>query len=277
MKVYTIHWTLHPLKDQQWYENEIKNKLMTPDEVARELDLNFSLSISGKVFTPFKAERHVTDDFNYNKNLPVYRSWDFGKTNCVLYIQRDNYARTHILHERLLEDSTTTEQKRVALADSFELFPEAEFRDICDPAGSDTTHYGGDTDVNILESSGEDGADASIRPDYYRIRELPTRDRKLQARKMVLRDLQSTPGGEEAFTINRSCIGLTKAFQGGYCYKKDHAGNILDRIQEQHPHEDFMDCLFYYYLETDGSGGHTNEVIEPWDNNGGYINPITGY
>ena len=277
MKIYTIHWTAHPLKDQAWYEAEIRNKMMGPDEVARELDLNFALSVSGKVFTPFVANRHVVDKFHYNKDLPVYRVFDFGRVNCTLYIQRDGHGRTRVLHERILESSSTPEQKAVALEDSRELFEGARFIDICDPAGSDKGHSGADTDVQILENPGDEGSAGIIRPDYFRIREYPTKERKVQARKMVMRDLQSTPGGEEALTIyGPGCPVLVKGFNGSYHYKKDLAGNTLDKIYEAHPVEDVFDCLFYYYLEADGSS-HYDDGLEPYYNNDVAPNEWTGF
>lgn len=250
--------------------------MMSEDEVARELEINYSLSVSGKVFSPFREHRHVSDKARYDSDLPVYRVWDFGKCNCTLYLQKDSHGRTKVLHERILTESSDTEQKRAALVDSFELFPRAEFRDICDPAGSDSTHYGSSS-IQTLESTGPDGDEESISPDYYRIREYATKERTVTARKMVMRELQSTPGGEESLVIARGCTTLIKAFQGGYCYKKDNAGNTLDRVLEVHPFCDVMDTLFYFYLETDGTDFSKTDHIQPWDNDGGYVNPITGY
>jgi hypothetical protein len=277
MRKYRLHWSLHPQKDVDWYEAEIKNKMMTEDEVARELDINYSLSVSGKVFAPFREDRHISSNPSWVEALPVYRIWDFGKTNATLFVQKDQHNRVKVLHERVLEDSSTSEQRRVGLSDSFKLFPNAMFLDICDPAGSYTDHREATPDIKLLEG---DGQDEKIIPEYYRILELPTRERKNRGRQMIMKDLQETPGGQEAFQIyvapnnDGGCPVLKRAFQGGYCYKKDNMGNMTDRIQERHPYEDVIDCLVYFYLESNGAS-YKDRNIEPWINDD-YQNPYTG-
>lgn len=72
------------------------------------------------------------------------------------------------------------------------------------------------------------------------------------------------------------CPILKKAFQGGYCYKKDANGNMTDKIKEVHPYEDVIDCLIYLYLETDGYTESDSRDLEPILNDE-YFNPITGY
>jgi hypothetical protein len=44
----TLHWRLHPLKDEAWYEDEHKRR--TQEEIASELDINYDLSIRGRVY-----------------------------------------------------------------------------------------------------------------------------------------------------------------------------------------------------------------------------------
>lgn len=284
MRKYSLHWSLHPEKTKQWYEQEKSRR--TEDAVARELDINYSLSVSGRVFSPFREERHVTkESLSFNPHLPVYRIWDFGKTNATLYAQIDNHGRKRLLHERLLgakglvedanEASNITEQIRVAFSDSNRLFPDASFIDICDPAGSFDDERGAATEVSSLQAEG-------IHPQYDRILALPTRERKARGRKLIEKDLQETPGGHEAFLLycapnnDAGCPTLKKAFLGGYCYKKDANGNITDKVKEpNHPYEDVIDCLIYLYLETDG---YTN--LDPTDYDPvfdtDFVNPYTG-
>jgi len=282
MRKYTLHWALHPEKDQVWYENECKRR--TEDAVARELDINYALSVSGKVFNPFKEHRHVTNSFAYNPSKPIYRIWDFGRTNATLYAQIDSYHRKRILHERVLgakglvtdfdNASNTIEQLRVALSDSATLFPDAHFVDICDPSGSFEDHRGSRTEIEVLQEEG-------IFPMYDRILSLPVRERKHRGRELILKDLQETPGGQEAFSIyvspngDAGCPTLKKAFQGGYCYKKDANGNLTDKIKEpNHPYEDVIDCLLYLYLETEGYAGVPTANYQPIYSSD-FVNPYT--
>lgn len=277
---YRLHWKHHPRKDQKWYEDEIKNKMMTEDEVARELDINYAHSVSGKVFSAFRPDRHIIEgELEYNPHLPVYRVWDFGKVNAILYIQQDRYGRHRILHERVMGtkevSSNFDEQLQMAKSDA-NLFGSVTFEDICDPAGSWTDERGASPEVERLAEEG-------IYPQFRRIAEYSTRERKVKARKLVTEALQSTPGGQEALQIycgpnNESgCPILKKAFQGSYAYKKDAQGNTTDTIREEHPYEDVIDCLLYYFLETDGfSGSGANFSVEPAGDDS-YVNPYTGF
>lgn len=255
MRKYRLHWSIHPEKDQTWYERE--SARMTPDEIARELDINYSMSVSGKVFSSFNEMKHVTKKFEVNPHRPVYRIWDFGRCNAVLYAQIDEHGRKRLLHERILEGSDTYEQMHIAIEDCKQLFPENDFEDICDPSGSWSKDGATSAQIDVLRAEG-------IYPSYDRIlHERSTRERKRRGREMISTDMQKAPGGQEALLIyadrdnGKGCVELVKAMLGGYAYKKDYAGNITDKIEESHPYEDVVDCLIYLYLETDG-GAMTN-------------------
>jgi phage terminase large subunit len=46
----TLHWRLHPEKDQAWYENECKRRNNDAVEIARELDIDYEGSAEGILF-----------------------------------------------------------------------------------------------------------------------------------------------------------------------------------------------------------------------------------
>lgn len=50
--VRSLHWKLHPEKDQAWYENECKRRNNDAVEIAQELDINYEGSDEGVLF-PF--------------------------------------------------------------------------------------------------------------------------------------------------------------------------------------------------------------------------------
>ena len=75
--VKTLHWKSHPFKDDAWYEKERARR--TDEEVARELDISYDMSVRGRVYeewmhVPFQV-------FKYNEELPLFCSWDFGGTD----------------------------------------------------------------------------------------------------------------------------------------------------------------------------------------------------
>lgn len=55
MNVKSFHWTLHPWKDEHWYEGQ--KRRMNAAEIAQELDLNYEGSLPGRLF-PMYSELH---------------------------------------------------------------------------------------------------------------------------------------------------------------------------------------------------------------------------
>lgn len=85
--VQTIHWTRHPFKDQQWYEEQ--KARMTDDEVARELDISYKTSIHGAVYPEWGEVDLGT--YEYDPKKPLYASWDFGLADdtAIIWFQKD--------------------------------------------------------------------------------------------------------------------------------------------------------------------------------------------
>ena len=85
-KKYSLHWKLHPGRNQDWYNQQVLN--MTPDQVARELDISYEKSIAGQIYSMFDFNTQV-GDYKFNPDFPLYRAWDFGIGNptFVLWIQ----------------------------------------------------------------------------------------------------------------------------------------------------------------------------------------------
>lgn len=74
VKVMTLHWRLHPHKDEAWYAAECLRR--TPEEVAQELDISYDKSVQGRVLPEW--DRVPGGDFPYVRGWPLYVSWDFG-------------------------------------------------------------------------------------------------------------------------------------------------------------------------------------------------------
>lgn len=70
----TLHWRLHPLKDDEWYEHEKARR--TDEEVLHELDISWEYSRSATVYP--EARNVVFGNYPYNPVLPVYVSIDLG-------------------------------------------------------------------------------------------------------------------------------------------------------------------------------------------------------
>ncbi len=73
----SIHWSLHPLKTQQWYQN--KKRDMQPWQIAQELDLSYERSKRGIVYQRFDKKWHVSSSvIHRNPEYEQFRAWDFG-------------------------------------------------------------------------------------------------------------------------------------------------------------------------------------------------------
>ena len=77
LPIKTLHWKLHPLKDEAWYEKEKGRR--TEEEIARELDISYDLSVRGRVYPEWMYV--AFQSFTYNEELPLYISMDFGLTD----------------------------------------------------------------------------------------------------------------------------------------------------------------------------------------------------
>ncbi|NHZ84536.1 MAG: hypothetical protein GWP19_01475 [Planctomycetia bacterium] len=75
----TLHWKQHPLKDDKWYEFEKMRR--TEEEVAQELDISYSKSREGKVYSEWNDVNITTGLYEYDPDYPLYVSWDFGRAD----------------------------------------------------------------------------------------------------------------------------------------------------------------------------------------------------
>ena len=77
LDVMTLHWKLHPFKDQKWYEYQQARR--TEEEIAQELDISYQKSQAGQVYPEWQ---NVPFGFySYNPSIPLYVSWDYGQTD----------------------------------------------------------------------------------------------------------------------------------------------------------------------------------------------------
>lgn len=87
-RVARMHWTQHPLRyagevdpatgrpTSDWYRQMCE--AMTPDDVARELDISFERSTHGLVYPEFSSDVHVYPGLRYDAGLPLWLGLDPG-------------------------------------------------------------------------------------------------------------------------------------------------------------------------------------------------------
>lgn len=59
-----------------WYDLAVVE--LTDDQVARELDIDYTRSLTARVYPEFNEELHVIEDIPYDPQLPIELSFDFG-------------------------------------------------------------------------------------------------------------------------------------------------------------------------------------------------------
>jgi hypothetical protein len=85
----TFHWSMHPLKDEAWYEFECQRR--TPEAVAQELDISYNKSQEGRVYYEWNDTYVSKGQYPYDPDLNLYVGWDFGKTDdtALVWVQID--------------------------------------------------------------------------------------------------------------------------------------------------------------------------------------------
>jgi hypothetical protein len=258
MKRYRFHWSLHPNKDIAWYNNERRH--MSVDAIARELDISYASSASSQVFKEYNPTIHrVNGDYMIDRTAPVYRIWDFGNTSYTLYAQIDKRNCVHLFHERLLTEtsehlSAIDLQIEYAMRDTINLGLKTSrttqniLIDICDPSGNQRSYRSVSTDIQLLHKH-------HVYPLHDKILRINSRIRKQNCQRAFQHDLQKLIGGIPSVRLyvgpNYGVPTLVKALEGGYAYKVDRYGQVVqDKVDERHPYEDAIDCLYYLYIES---------------------------
>lgn len=224
IKTLSIHWSLHPHKDQSWYEAQ--KSRMSEDEIARELDINYNLSVKNRVFRNFSDANK--GNLAYIPEKRVIRSWDFGyHCPACLFIQLDSDDCLLVLREVVGQEDLLVDFAGRVLEISNACFPEAVFEDICDPAGAQRSDKSTRTSIEILNSLG-------VYPSYHRS---AIQDGIELIRMKISAHVNSKPG----LLVDSACTRLVEAMEGGYRYSSETS----ELPFEEHPFEDVVDCLRY--------------------------------
>lgn len=86
--VITLHWSLVPGRDQEWYERE-KARLVDPVTIAQELDISYDRSLAGLVYPDWQEV--PKGHYPYQPGWPLYAAIDFGINDptAIVWAQRN--------------------------------------------------------------------------------------------------------------------------------------------------------------------------------------------
>lgn len=233
IKTLTLHWKKHPLKTDSWYQKEKKRR--TTDEIARELDISYLLSVEGRVYQDFDYAKHVRKNLLPQPTLPIIRAWDFGLNPAVVFSQITKDGQWLIVDELvpgLDLKPTIAEFIPQVLGYCKKHYQGVEFKDVCDIAGKQRSSHTGKTDIDWLISFG-------LNPlyNYVKVEE----GINLVAGRLINEDFDP----ESAVLVSSKCIHTIEAFSGSYRRKKPAVKGMETPPMQEHPYEDVMDCVRY--------------------------------
>ena len=104
MKISTLHWTLHPEKDQAWYENECQRRGQDTIAIAQELDINYEGSAEGIMFefTAMKNAVHNQPMLSRDRIVVVLDPAGEGEDEAVFYVSNNGA----IVERKFIKTST---------------------------------------------------------------------------------------------------------------------------------------------------------------------------
>lgn len=188
-----------------------------------------------KVFSPriHVAPKPICE--NWNPAYPILRGWDFGfNRSGVVFAQDDKDLHQLRLFRGFVKEYMTTEAlAKEMLHLSHELFPDAEFRDFCDPRGKQKGSRSELSDVDILRAIG-------INPRWvwsnisYGV-------------SIMSEQFRTIHGDHPAVLIDPSCDILIEGFELGYCNNVDTPHNVIDPADDDY-YEHVIDAARYIFV-----------------------------
>jgi len=105
--VKTLHWKLHPEKDQAWYENECKRRNQDKVEIAQELDINYEGSEEGVMFEFAEMKKAVRNEPSMSPDRIVVAldPAGEGEDEAVFYVMNNG----NIIERKFFKSSKSTE------------------------------------------------------------------------------------------------------------------------------------------------------------------------
>jgi hypothetical protein len=209
VSTYTLHWRLHPKKDDAWYQKQLSER--TPEAIAQELDISYDRSVMGRVYPEW--HQVPRGEFPYVAGWPLYVSWDFGlddNTALIWWARNPRSGLWRIVDSYQGQGKTIDfyvplvtgrllsglpyrySEADIAQIESHATWPAAVHYG--DPAGNQRNQV---TGTSVIDELGKQGIYVRSRPDVN------TFEARWQASKLFLRRIEG---------INSErCIGLDDA------------------------------------------------------------------
>lgn len=107
VEVYRMHWRLHPLKDQAWYDREKTRR--SKQDLAAEVDIDYAASVRHRAWDPFNWDTHVTDEDLYDPGKEIILACDFNIQPMSWVLIHEAPPHSLVFDELVNMDRTRTE------------------------------------------------------------------------------------------------------------------------------------------------------------------------
>lgn len=115
--VHRLHWTQHPHKDQEWYDNECRT--MSTEDIAQELDIDYDASVTGRCYESFSIEKNQIDSYEPRAGAPLILACDFNIDPMAWIIGQEQSGGTAVFFDELVMSTTTTEAAAIAFVNRY--------------------------------------------------------------------------------------------------------------------------------------------------------------
>lgn len=239
IKVYTLHWRLHPKKDEAWYEAE-KAKRSAKD-IAQELDINYTISAGQPFYVGFSRGIHVRK-MEPNNQRELILGWDYGfiHPNCVV-TQLLPEGIWLIVDNIMGENQTIDEFGECVMAYLNEYYQGFQFSERCygDPAGKQASDKSRHSSEEILNQLG------------FRVKSIPSNSHLsgyAQRKQIIEKRLRTLIGGIPSLIVNDVPNNeiIIEGFEGGYRYPDQNKyGGVIEKPIDDGWFEHCMNSLEY--------------------------------
>lgn len=197
----------------------------------------YGFSVDGKPVWPEYADNiHCPENEKLwprtVRDVPVYRSYDFGLTPACVFSQITPDGRWIVVDELVAHDMGFDQFSDEVIEHSSRHYPGTEFIDVGDPAGQQRAQTDTKTCFEIAHAK---GIWISAAPQTLRLRLEGTR-----------KPMRTLVGGKPQFLLHPRCKRLRKALLGGYHYRRLHVtAERYTEAPEKNIHSHVADALGY--------------------------------
>lgn len=208
IKVNTLHWSMHPEKDQIWYEKQKADR--SDKDVAQELDINYNISAGDPFYNGFSRALHLRR-MRISQERELILGWDYGFRHPNCSIHQISVEGIWIIVDNIFGEDQTIDE----FAEEVEEYLNEKYagyllgRNFGDPAGRQSSDKSRKSSEKILHQMG------------FPVVSIPSNSphSNYDARKRIIeKRLRSLIGGIPSLVINDVPGNkmFVEAFEGGY-------------------------------------------------------------